>query len=333
MGLAGDRGIARAAAAALIVAAFALATAAPLATYTLALAIFGLPHVLSELRYVDYRFAPRIDATRKAVFVACLGGIVLGRLAFSADLVAAWQTVTLELMLNAGMAAAVLPLVGRRPAVAVLVFLLFALAWRFPFQTLALLAVAHNLTPVAFLADAMQGAARRRMLRLAAIVFVALPALIISGLPQAWLARVGLFAPDLSAFDVGPLALHLGIYLPAELHGASWATAAFSAAVFAQLMHYAAVIDWLPRLIPKEPTRTMLRWPRAHVFWVSVAAAALAMLALFAIDYYSARIVYGLAAAVHASIEIPLIAVALAGLRQPRDGQPDRHRRAVAQPG
>ena len=176
------------------------------------------------------------------------------------------------------------------------------------------------------------------MLRLAALVFVALPALIASGLPQAWLARAGLFAPDLAAFDVGPLALHLGAYLPAELHGAAWATAAFSAAVFGQLMHYAAVIFWLPRLIPAGPqAATMLPWPRARVFWAGVTVTALAMLVLFTLDYYTARIAYGLAAAVHASIEIPLIAVALAGLRQPGGEPADREasgeRRTVAQPG
>jgi hypothetical protein len=116
------------------------------------------------------------------------------------------------------------------------------------------------------------------------------------------------------------------------VQGAAWATAAFSAAVFGQLMHYAAVIGWLPRLIPAGPApATTLPWPRASVFWACVAAAALAMLVLFALDYYTARLVYSLAAAVHASIEIPLIAVALAGLRG--DDEPGRERRAVAQPG
>ena len=109
MSSAEDRGLVRAAGAMLIVAAFLLAAAAPLATYTLALAIFGLPHVLSELRYVDHRFAARIDAPRKAVFVACLAAIVLGRLAASNALLPVWATVTTELMLNAAMAAAVLP--------------------------------------------------------------------------------------------------------------------------------------------------------------------------------------------------------------------------------
>jgi hypothetical protein len=77
----------------------------------------------------------------------------------------------------------------------------------------------------------------------------------------------------------------------------------------------------------------LVPWPRARVFWAGVGAAALAMLALFTIDYAAARIVYSLAAAVHASIEIPLIAVALAGLRQPADGEPGREGPAVAQPG
>jgi hypothetical protein len=337
MGAAGGRTAVRAGGAVLIATAFLFATAAPLATYTLALAVFGLPHVLSELRYVDHRFASRVDARAKMAFVLCLAAIVLVRLVGVTALLPTWASITIELMLNAAMTAAVLPLIGRRAAVAAVGFLLFACAWRFPFQTIALLAVAHNVTPVAFLADALERPARRRMLRLAGVVFVALPALIASGLPQAWLAGAGLFAPDLAAFDVGPLARNLGAYLPPDLHHASWATAAFSAAVFGQLMHYAAVIGWLPRLIPAGPAATMLRWPRAGAFWAGVALAALGMLALFTLDYYTARIVYGLAAAVHASVEIPLIAVALAGLRRPlgqhADRDPGRERGAVAQPG
>ena len=38
-----------------------LAVVAPLATYTVTLAVFGLPHVLSELRYVDRRFGRRLE--------------------------------------------------------------------------------------------------------------------------------------------------------------------------------------------------------------------------------------------------------------------------------
>src|SRR5437660_10670865 len=39
---------------------FTSAVALPLATYTTALAVFGLAHVGSELRYVDYRFGSRL---------------------------------------------------------------------------------------------------------------------------------------------------------------------------------------------------------------------------------------------------------------------------------
>jgi hypothetical protein len=296
--------------------------------------------VLSELRYVDHRFAPRVGRRVMIVFAACLAAIVLARVALAAGAVPAWAAITVELVLDAAMAAAVLPLVGphplRRSAVGAAVFLLLAMAWRLPFEMLAILAVAHNVTPVAFLAEALPaGAARRRMLRLAGLVFVALPALIASGLPQAWLHGAGLFAPDLAAFDVGPLVLHLGAYLPAALQDAPWAVAAFSAAVFAQLMHYAAVIGWMPRLIAPASGGAALPWPRARVFWAAVAGAGAAMLALFAVDWTTARLAYSLAAAVHASVEIPLIALALAGLGggQPVVDQPGGEGRAVAQPG
>jgi hypothetical protein len=43
-----------------VAAIFLAAVALPLATYTAALAMFGLAHVGSELRYVDYRFGSRL---------------------------------------------------------------------------------------------------------------------------------------------------------------------------------------------------------------------------------------------------------------------------------
>ena len=55
----------------LILTAAFLSVAFPLATYTLTLASFGLAHVLTELRYVNYRFHQRlnIDLQRKNVIM------------------------------------------------------------------------------------------------------------------------------------------------------------------------------------------------------------------------------------------------------------------------
>ena len=46
--------------------------ALPLATYTTVLALFGMPHVGSELRYLDYRFGARLGRSVVYRLVALL---------------------------------------------------------------------------------------------------------------------------------------------------------------------------------------------------------------------------------------------------------------------
>src|ERR1700733_11190144 len=49
---------------AFVAVAFVVTVALPLATYTTALALFGVAHVLSELSYVDRRFGARLGADK-----------------------------------------------------------------------------------------------------------------------------------------------------------------------------------------------------------------------------------------------------------------------------
>jgi len=168
--------------------------------------------------------------------------------------------------------------------------------------------VLHNLTPVGFVADALAGGPRRRALVIAAIVFAVVPLVIASGLPFAALHRLGLAAPELTVLPVGPLEPHMRAYLPDELLGASWALHAFSACVFLQCAHYLAVIDVLPRMLQSPPT--------TRFAWI-VGALALAALALFIVDFADARRSYGVIAAVHAWVEIPLLLLATALPRRP----------------
>jgi hypothetical protein len=64
-----------------------LATLSPLAAYSVALAAFGLPHVLSELRYVDRRFGRRLERGLVVTVLAMLTGIVAIRAATVAKLI------------------------------------------------------------------------------------------------------------------------------------------------------------------------------------------------------------------------------------------------------
>jgi hypothetical protein len=287
------------------------AVAVPLATYTVALAMFGLAHVVSELRYVDHRFGARLRGGLWIWIVVPVGLAVLVRIASIAGVLQPHTAAVLELALGAALLAGPLRVMqGRRPWVVLVAALLAAGAVLAPFETLLALAIAHNFTPLAFLADALRGNARRTVLALASIPFVWLPLLIASGLPYEWLADTRLFEPDATPFASGPLDLNIGVYVPRGLVSEDAALHLFSAAVFAQCMHYAAVILVLPRLIGPA-ARPLVKWPRPALFAGYAAAAAAILLAGFAVDFQVARQVYALPALVHAWIEIPILLLAL----------------------
>jgi hypothetical protein len=289
--------------------------ALPLATYTTVLALFGVPHILSELRYLDYRFGVRLGRAgvlRLAVLLALA-------IAARASALAGWLpgpiAATVEILLAA---TAVLTLVRRDHgvpwiAIAACLFLI-ACALLAPLATLLFLAVSHNLTPLGFLAERLRGRERWRAMTLGGLGLVVLPGLIATGLPFAWLSALAFGNPEGVAFPAaGDLDANLGAYVPSWAFGEAWALHAFSASVFAQCMHYVAVIGVLPRLIPPS-ARPVVVWPRARTFWLIVAMAGLAGFSGFAVDYGMARKVYAVLALLHAWLEIPLLLLAL----QPR---------------
>lgn len=307
------RPIAAACCTALVLAVYLAAAALPLATYTTAIATFGLAHVGSELRYVDYRFGDRLRGGIVPRLVAGLIAALSVRISGMAGWLPYATAIVLELTVVAAMTASmVLSMRQFRAAGAGLAAVLFGGAVLAPLPTFLCLAVAHNLTPLAFLADALDGAERRRVLSILAIPFAALPLTIATGLPQALLASVGLCAPETTVFAGGTLADNLGAYVSPSYFGASWALNVFSAAVFAQCMHYAVVIFVLPRFIEhKAPRRTTLPWPKAPRFILLLAAISFALAVGFTIDYGAARRFYALAALVHGWIEIPILVFAL----------------------
>jgi hypothetical protein len=302
-----------AAGASLLCAIFLAAVALPLATYTTALAMFGLAHVGSELRYVDHRFGARVRGGLVLRLGAGLAAAVAMRLSGMAGLLPYGTAVALELTIVAAMTGTVVVAMRRFQAVATLVGAgLFACAILAPVPTFLFLAVAHNFTPIAFLADALGGAERRRILAIMLIPFVLLPLIIATGLPHLVLAQAGLVAPEATMFYGGTLADNLGAYVPQAYLDAPWAVNVFSAAVFAQCMHYAVVIFVLPRLIVRNtPRQTMLPWPKPWRFVVCLGALTLALAVGFSFDYGAARRFYALAALVHGWIEIPILVLAL----------------------
>ncbi len=293
----------------------ALAVAMPLLTYSVSLALFGLAHVASELRYVGRRFGPRLQGGVVGGMLLLLVVVVGLRMAKQVDLWDGTDRLQAELLVVVALGALALPALLRRGGVplgvgilvtgGVLVGLVTAPIW-----TVLLLACLHNFTPVGFLAEALDGAARRRAMRLSGLVFLAVPLVIATGLPAEAFDALGWHQPGVSILPTGPLRAQFGAYLPTAIHDRSWAPHAFSALVFAQCMHYAAVIHVLPRLadatgVPAE--RPAMRWT-----WRGLTVLVAGTLALlFLADFKDARGWYGIFAAVHAWSEVPLLLLAM----------------------
>jgi len=294
------------------------ATALPLLTYSLSLALFGLAHVAAELRYVGRRFGGRVRSGLLVGLCALLTMIVGLRLAQQTGLWQGTGRLQAELVVVVALAGLALPPllrsaglplgIGLGAAGLLITGLLLS-----PIGTVLVLACLHNLTPMGFLAEALRGPARREALGLAGLVFIGVPLLIATGLPAAGLGALGLRAPELSLLPTGPLAAQFSAYLPHSLHESSWAPDAFSALVFAQCMHYAAVLHVLPRVAdasgsPREAVP--IRW-----LWRGLTlVVAVTLLAVFLIDFKTARGWYGIFASVHAWSEVPLLLLAMVPL-------------------
>ena len=290
------------------------AVAAPLLVYSITLATFGLAHVLSELRYVDRRFGRRIAPARIAAMAALLAGAAAARACGVFDIVAPAKAVAAELSFVIGLALTAVHGSLVRCAFAVTVAAGLGVATLLaPYDTTITLSVLHNLTPLAFLWEITPRPSRARVMTAALTVFVALPLLVATGWPRVVLANLDLPASTPDPLQAGPLSAHLYVYAPGPLLRYASAIDLFSASVVAQCAHYGAVILVLPMLLQRrDPSAAgRLPWPRGIVFAAVVTLASAVALQGFAGDFVEARALYGIAASIHAWIEIPLIVIAL----------------------
>lgn len=172
---------------------------------------------------------------------------------------------------------------------------------------------------VGFIVEGVPASFRQSATYLCLLVFVLMPLLILSGWPHVLLENwLGVW-PDASFLATGPLASQLGVYLPVAIRDTSWAINAFSAASFAQCMHYVAVIHVLPRIqqrFQKSDTQTTwLSWPTPQKFLLLVSGASVLFSLSFFWDFQTARSFYGIFAALHAWVEIPLLMLAFAAIK------------------
>jgi hypothetical protein len=190
------------------------------------------------------------------------------------------------------------------------VLVLLTIGWMLePLTVLVLLAVIHNLTPIGFLAERLQGRTRQWVLRVCALICGAIPVLIASGWLHQAVATPGLAFEELTFWPVGPLAAHLGVFVPAPVLDTSWAQSYFAAAVYLQCVHYAAVLYVLPRLAPstRQGTPGSSWYTSRTLVRRVVIIVGVTMFMGFVRSFAEARAIYGLFAAVHSWIEIPLL--------------------------
>ena len=252
---------------------------------------------------------------------ALLGAVVFLRLLRALGLWYGDASVSIELIIVAGLGALTLPMLWKRGGVAMvlgvgLVTLISVGVLFDPMVTILVLACLHNWTPVGFLAEGLPRAQRHRGVVLGGLAFGVLPVLIASGLPGQ---LVGAAWQELTVLPTGGLAAHLGAYLPVEVHREDWAIQVFSAMVFAQCMHYATVIGVLPRIEPGGPgsgSVVGLSTIPSRLWWGGVVLLSLIGFLGYTTDFRVARSWYAIIAAVHAWVEVPVLLLALIPQRQ-----------------
>lgn len=295
--------------AALLAVAAIAAVAYPLLVYSVTLASFGLAHVLVELRVLDLRYRRALPTASLVAVLLALAGIFAVRGAATAE----WLTrgVASRVELWAGLAA-VLVLVPRslrrgRAHAAVTIATAAALAigvlWVSPVATLLVLAVLHNLTPWPLVAATTPPARRRAIAWGGAIVFVAVPLFIATGLPFALLR--GLAAPEASVLPTGPLFAQFSAFWgPPPQAYPSLAMHVFCACAYLQCAHYLFVLWVLPSHAP------VAQRVDARVVAATIGVGLVVALA-YALDFVGARAWYGTLAGVHAWAEFPALLLAL----------------------
>lgn len=294
--------------------ALAAALAAPLAAYVFLIALFGLPHVLSELRYIDERFSARAPKRALTAIAAILSVLVGVRIAESFGLVAGAVAVPLELSLGIALTAAAVWFMPRRFALGALAGVAITCGTIFaPITTFLIFAWLHNLTPLAFISEILPRRDRARALAMLSIPFIALPALVASGVLQGLVRKLFGYAvangPSLFGAGHAPTAAFLAGGLPFPD-----AVTLFSAALVAQAMHYFSVIVVMPRLLRragKADGPSLVPWPSWKRFYFAIALFGVAMLGFNAVNYQAARTLYSLFAAIHSWLELPVFLIAL----------------------
>lgn len=297
-------------------AALALALRAPLPTTVLGLVAFGVLHNALELRYVTGRFAGLLAGRFLLLLVALISGIVVCRVA---GLVVGGPARYAEIVVGyAVLTAAMTGLTGWTRALALAVLAVAAAAsLRWPAYHFVVLAHLHNVVPLVFLwewARRLPTAAARAGFRAVQIGWVlAVPALVLAGLADAWTGRV---APGVAAFAGNPdPARVLAVSAPPSTVDATIGVRFLVVFAFLQTMHYVVWVWFLPRYAPDATAAFERRVPAlaGRRVWALGIAGGAVLAVLFVLDYAGGRSVYAALATYHAYLEFPVLLALVLG--------------------
>lgn len=274
----------------------------PIGLYLFALAVFGLPHVLWEMAWVRRVWGAALPGLtwicllgalllQACARVALWRGTIDGATAAVCDVATLSMAILATLLLLRQVPARQRVLLG---ASAVLLSLaLFSVAdTPYVLGVLAVLAIAHNFTPIGLM-----------------------PAYTRIGPWPARQVMLLLFTAPLVLF-VLLWALQVAAPSDAALHPAEWGwvqgyslrlgSALLPALVWAQCLHYLAVLHLMPRAIGSD-------WQGLPLRPLALVACGL-LLAYFIGDFGAARGLYAVVAGMHAWLELPLILLSVLGL-------------------
>ena len=277
----------------------------PATLYLVALSVFGLPHVLWEMAWVRRVWGPTLPRLFWGGLLAALALQACSRVALWRDRIDASTaalcdagTLALALMTALTLFRGAKP--GQRGWLLVLAVSVPALLIGIAdtpevMAVLAVLAIAHNFTPIGLVpAGARIG---RWPARAVLVCLFAAPLLLFVLL---WMGGDSVYRPS--------------SWQPTELGWAEsvsprLASALLPALVWAQCLHYLAVLHLLPKAVGTA-------WQGMP--WRPLAlAGCLLLLAGFVTDFTVARGLYAVAAGAHAWIEWPLVLIAGLGLARP----------------
>ncbi|GJD18308.1 hypothetical protein RIVM261_032640 [Rivularia sp. IAM M-261] len=301
----------------LVLASAILSVAFPLATYTFTLAVFGFAHVATELRYINNRFNRRLNSDLHFQIIQLLLIIFLLRVLQVCGIVSSLICILLELSCVIGLIILVIPTLINKNWLfgtcgIILCIALMIGVYMAPTLTLLLFAVLHNITPVGFIAEKLRGIERNRAIIACFIVFFLIPLIIVSGLPYKLFSSINFISLEASLIQAGGLENNLAAYIPKQMHNQKIAIDAFSAAVFLQCMHYAVVIG----ILNKWNNHSQLikaNNPQKHQKLFSLLTILISTLLFFGFvnSFAKTRAIYGIVAAIHAWIEIPILLLSL----------------------